>query len=179
MIVRGLLDFARQTEPQKVLSDITEVTQKSINLISHQASIQNVKIEKKIKPDLPKIMIDAGQIQQVFINILLNAIEAMPRGETLTVSSEVEDEMTAIQFTDTGIGIPEENLPKIFDPFFTTKEQGKGTGLGLSVSYGIIERHRGKLEVKSQVGKGTTFTVKLPIKEIVSEAEEKRNQLDG
>jgi len=176
MIVKGLLDFARQTEPQKVLSDINEVTQKSINLISHQASIQNVKIERKIQPDLPQIMIDVGQIQQVFINILLNAIEAMPQGGILTVSSEIEDQMVIVGFTDTGIGIPEENLPKIFDPFFTTKKQGKGTGLGLSVSYGIIERHRGKLEVKSQVGKGTTFTVKLPIKEIISETEEKRNQ---
>jgi two-component system NtrC family sensor kinase len=179
MIVKGLLEFARQTKPQKVLSDINEVTHKSINLISHQASIQNVKIEKEIKPDLPKIMIDAVQIQQVFINLLLNAIDAMPQGETLTVSSGIDGEMIAIRFTDAGIGIPEENLQKIFDPFFTTKEQGKGTGLGLSVSYGIIERHRGKLEVKSEVGNGTTFTVKLPIKEIVSEAEEKRNPSNG
>ena len=174
-IVKGLLDFARQTEPLKTLSDINEVIGKSIDLISHQASLQNVKIEKRVKPDLPKTMIDVGQIQQVFINILLNAIEAMPNGGTLTVSSGIEDEMVALRFTDTGVGIPEENLPKILDPFFTTKEQGKGTGLGLSVSYGIIERHRGKLGVKSQVGKGTTFTVKLPIKEKDTEPEEKGN----
>jgi two-component system NtrC family sensor kinase len=172
-IVKGLLDFARQTEPQKTLSDVNEVIDKSINLISHQAGMQNVKIEEKIKPDLPQIMIDAGQVQQVFINILLNGIEAMPQGGTLTVSSGIEDQMATIRFTDTGIGIPEENLPKIFDPFFTTKKIGKGTGLGLSVSYGIIERHRGKLEVKSQVGKGTTFTVKLPVKEKASEVGEK------
>jgi len=176
MIVKGLLDFARQTEPRKALSDINEVIGKSIDLISHQASLQNVKIDKKIKPDLPKIMIDMGQIQQVFINILLNAIEAMPQGGTLIVSSGAEDEMVAIRFTDTGIGIPQENLPKILDPFFTTKKQGKGTGLGLSVSYGIIERHRGKLEVRSKVGKGTTFTVKLPIKEKAFEIGEKGNQ---
>ena len=164
-IVKGLLDFARQTEPQKTLSDINEVIDKSIDLVSHQASMQSVKIEKKIKPDLPKTMIDVGQIQQVFINILLNAIEAMPQGGTLTVSSALEDQMAAVKFTDTGVGIPPEVLPKILDPFFTTKEQGRGTGLGLSVSYGIIERHRGKLEVKSKVGKGTTFTVRLPVKE--------------
>jgi two-component system NtrC family sensor kinase len=163
-IVKGLLDFARQTAPQKTLSDINEVIEKSTDLVSHQAGMQNVRIEKKIKPDLPKIMIDVGQIQQVFINILLNAIEAMPQGGTLTVSSGTEDEMVVLRFTDTGVGIPKEILPKILDPFFTTKEQGKGTGLGLSVSYGIIERHRGKLEVQSEVGKGTTFTVKLPIK---------------
>jgi two-component system NtrC family sensor kinase len=172
-IVKGLLDFARQTAPQKTLSDINEVIEKSIDLVAHQASMQNVKIEKKIKPDLPKTMLDVGQIQQVFINILLNAIEAMPQGGTLTVSSGIQDEVAAIQFTDTGIGIPKEILPKILDPFFTTKEQGKGTGLGLSVSYGIIERHRGKLEVKSKVGEGTTFTVKLPIKEKTFEIGEK------
>jgi len=175
-IVKGLLDFARQTEPQKALSDINEVIDKSVDLVFHQASMQSVKIEKKVRPNLPRTMIDVGQIQQVFINILLNAIEAMPQGGTLTVSSGIEDEMAAIQFTDTGIGIPEENLPKILDPFFTTKKQGKGTGLGLSVSYGIVERHQGKLEVKSKVGKGTTFTVKLPIKEKAFEIGEKGNQ---
>ncbi len=163
-IVKGLLDYARQTEPRKTLSDINEVADKSIDLIAHQASLQNVKIEKKLQPDLPKIMIDVGQIQQVFINILLNAIEAMPQGGTLTLSSGMDDQMVALRFADTGIGIPEEILPKILDPFFTTKEQGRGTGLGLSVSYGIIERHRGKLEVKSKVGEGSTFTVKLPLR---------------
>ncbi len=172
-IVKGLLDFARQTEPQKTLSDINELIDKSIDLVSHQASMQNVRIDRKVKPDLPKTMIDVGQIQQVFINILLNAIEAMPKGGTLTVSSGIEDQMAAIRFADTGIGIPKENLPKILDPFFTTKKQGRGTGLGLSVSYGIIERHRGKLEVQSQVGKGTTFTVKLPVKEKDFEAGKK------
>jgi two-component system, NtrC family, sensor kinase len=175
-IIKGLLDFARQTEPAKTLCDVNEVIDKSINLISHQASMQNVKIEKKIKADLPKIMIDAGQIQQVFMNILLNAVEAMLEGGNLTVSSDIRDDMAIIQFTDTGIGIPVENLVKIFDPFFTTKKQGKGTGLGLSVSYGIIERHQGKLEVKSQVEKGTTFTVKLPTKERALEVGKKENQ---
>ncbi|MCJ7770062.1 ATP-binding protein, partial [Candidatus Bathyarchaeota archaeon] len=164
-IVKGLLDFARQTEPQKVLSDVNEALDKSINLISHQAGMQNVKIEKKTQPDLPKIMIDTGQIQQVFMNILLNAIEAMPEGGALTVHLGVEDKAIVIGFTDTGVGIPDENLSKIFDPFFTTKKQGKGTGLGLSVSYGIVEKHKGNLEVKSRVGKGATFTVKLPLEE--------------
>ncbi|KPK99942.1 MAG: hypothetical protein AMJ90_09170 [candidate division Zixibacteria bacterium SM23_73_2] len=163
-IIKGLLEFARQTTPEKTLSDINEVIEKSIDLISHQASMQSVRIDKKIKPDLPEIMIDVGQIQQVFINLLLNAIESMPEGGTLTVSSAIENRMVAVSFADTGIGIPEENLSRIFDPFFTTKDQGKGTGLGLSVSYGLIERHRGKLDVKSKKGKGTTFTVKLPIK---------------
>ena len=149
------------------------MVQKSIDLISHQAGLQNVKIEKKIRDGIPKMMIDAGQIQQVFINMLLNAIEAMPEGGTLTVSTDMEDKKAVVRFADTGVGIPEENLPKILDPFFTTKEQGRGTGLGLSVSYGIVERHRGKLDVKSKVGKGTTFTVKLPITEKTRENEPK------
>jgi two-component system NtrC family sensor kinase len=167
-IVKGLLDYARQTAPQKTLCDANEVLDKSIDLISHQATLQSVRIERKFKPDLPKIMIDVGQIQQVLINILLNAIEAMPQGGTLTVSTGMDDKMVALRFADTGSGIPEDVLPKIFDPFFTTKEQGRGTGLGLSVSFGIIERHRGKLEVKSKVGEGTTFTVKLPVKTTAS-----------
>jgi two-component system NtrC family sensor kinase len=164
-IVKGLLDFARQTEPQKALADVNEVIEKSLDLISHQANLLNIKIEKDISPHLPKIMIDAGQIQQVSINILLNAIEAMPEGGSLSISSGIEEEMIAIRFTDSGIGIPEENLSKVFDPFFTTKKIGKGTGLGLSVSYGIIDKHQGKLEVESRVGKGTTFIAKLPLKE--------------
>ncbi|UCB52007.1 MAG: HAMP domain-containing protein [Candidatus Zixiibacteriota bacterium] len=172
-IVKGLLEFARQTEPQKASSDINRLIDKSIDLIFHQAGLQNVKIEKKMKVRFPKIMVDVGQIQQVFINILLNAIESMPQGGSLVVSSGIEDEMAAIRFTDTGHGISEKDLPKIFDPFFTTKRQGQGTGLGLSVSYGIIERHRGKLGVKSKVGKGTTFTVKLPITESSSEIPQK------
>ncbi len=175
-IVKGLLDFARQTEPDKALTDLNEVIEKSIDLISHQASMQSIKIEKKIKPDIPRIMIDVGQIQQVFINILLNAIEAMPGGGTLTITSGIEDHMVTIGFSDTGAGIPEENMRKIFDPFFTTKKQGRGTGLGLSVSYGIIEKHRGRLDVKSQVGKGSTFKIKLPIEEKTSQTEKKRNQ---
>jgi signal transduction histidine kinase len=99
------------------------------------------------------------------VNIILNAAEAMSQGGTLTIESDFDPEKkhVKVSFTDTGSGISEENLPKIFDPFFTTKRSGRGTGLGLSVSYGIIQRHNGYLEVKSQLGKGSTFTVKLPL----------------
>jgi len=110
-------------------------------------------------------MMDTDQIKQVFVNIILNAAEAMPQGGTLTIETETDSDsrFLKVNFTDTGSGIPEENLSKIFDPFFTTKRSGKGTGLGLSVSYGIIQRHNGFLEVKSQIGRGSTFTVKLPL----------------
>jgi signal transduction histidine kinase len=97
------------------------------------------------------------------MNILLNAADAMPAGGTLTITSNPEDSFVQVRFTDTGIGIPEKNLNRIFDPFFTTKADKKGTGLGLAVSYGIIDRHRGQIDVQSEEGKGTTFTIKLPL----------------
>jgi two-component system NtrC family sensor kinase len=111
-------------------------------------------------------MMDSGQIQQVFTNIILNAAEAMTPGGELTVASRTAagDGAIEIEITDTGCGIPPENLEKIFDPFFTTKEVGRGTGLGLAVSYGIIARHKGTIGVKSEPGKGTTFTVRLPLR---------------
>jgi signal transduction histidine kinase len=110
-------------------------------------------------------MMDSSQIQQVFTNIVLNAAEAMAGGGKLIVASRVAvgGESIEIEFTDTGCGIPRENIEKIFDPFFTTKEVGRGTGLGLAVSYGIIASHKGAIEVKSEQGKGTTFIVRLPL----------------
>lgn len=164
-IVKGLLEFARQTEPSKSPADINKVLEETLSLIQHQAIFHNVKVEKKLREALPKVMVDVDQIKQVFVNIILNAAEAMSQGGTLTIESDLDSEkrFVLISFTDTGCGISEENLSKIFDPFFTTKRSGKGTGLGLSVSYGIIQRHNGFLEVKSQLGKGSTLTIKLPL----------------
>ena len=112
--------------------------------------------------DLPLVNGDKNQLQQVFLNLTLNACEAMPDGGTLMVGSSVAGERVVVKVTDTGCGIKREHLDQIFEPFFTTKPVGKGTGLGLSVSYGIIQQHGGTLEVESEVGKGTTFTVTLP-----------------
>jgi len=164
-IVKGLLDFARQTEPKVEESDVNETLERTLALVENQALFQNVKIAKVFPPSLPRTMMDGGQIQQVFTNIVLNAAEAMEgRGElTIVTRMSREGESIEIEFTDTGHGIPQENLEKIFDPFFTTKEVGHGTGLGLAVSYGIIAKHKGTIDVKSEAGKGTTFIVRLPL----------------
>jgi two-component system NtrC family sensor kinase len=163
-IVRGLLDFARESKPQKRPCNINELILQTLSLVEHQAVFHDIRIVKGLDPQVPTILVDANQIQQVFMNILLNAADAMPAGGVLTITSNLipEDSFVQVRFTDTGTGIPEKNLNRIFDPFFTTKADKKGTGLGLAVSYGIIDRHRGQIEVQSEEGKGTTFTIKLP-----------------
>jgi len=165
-IVRGLLDFARQSEPNVEEADANEILKRTLSLLRNQSLFQNIKITTQFSPSLPKAMMDSGQIQQVFTNIILNAAEAIGgQGEVNIATMIAEDgRFIEIEFTDTGCGISRENFDKIFDPFFTTKEVGRGTGLGLAVSYGIIARHRGIIEVKSNPGEGTTFTVKLPLK---------------
>jgi two-component system NtrC family sensor kinase len=164
-IVKGLLEFARQTEPSKSPANINRVLEETLSLLENQAIFHNVKVVKKLKGDLPTAMVDIDQIKQVFVNIILNAAEAMSQGGTLTIESDLDSQKRFVQisFSDTGCGIAGENLSKIFDPFFTTKRSGKGTGLGLSVSYGIIQRHKGFLEVKSKLGEGSTFRIKLPL----------------
>ncbi len=163
-IVRGLLDFARESKPQKRPCNINELILQTLSLVEHQAVFHDIRIVKSLDPQVPMILVDANQIQQVFMNILLNAADAMPAGGVLTITSKLisEDSFAQVRFSDTGIGIPEKNLNRIFDPFFTTKADKKGTGLGLAVSYGIIDRHRGQIEVQSEEGKGTTFTIRLP-----------------
>ncbi|RQW76746.1 MAG: two-component sensor histidine kinase, partial [Geobacter sp.] len=163
-IVRGLLEFSRESVPQKKWTSLNAVMMAALGLIKNQALFQNITIATDLSPDVPKIPADPNQLEQVFINILLNASHAMPGGGTLgIVTGYAEDRNYAlVKISDTGHGIPAENLRKIFDPFFTTKENS-GTGLGLSVSYGIVNNHGGTIEVESAVGEGTTFAIKLPI----------------
>jgi len=167
-IVRGLLDFARQTEPNKVRADVNSVLKESLRLTENQALVQNVEVVKKFNHHLPDVMLDKGQIQQVFVNIIVNAVDAMPDGGTLTVATDTSEarESVKVEFGDTGCGIAPDDISKVFDPFFTTKDASKGTGLGLAVSYGIVARHSGNIEVQSRVGKGSTFTVNLPVEEL-------------
>jgi signal transduction histidine kinase/CheY-like chemotaxis protein len=162
-IIQNLLDFARHSEPTPHLTNINELIDASCELVEHQISLQNVKLVKDYDPALPSIMADPNQLQQVFINIMLNAYQAMPDGGTLHITTRTVSSELQVMFADTGPGIPEENLQHIFDPFFTTKEVGEGTGLGLSVSYGIVKAHGGDIEVDSQMGKGTTLIIKLPL----------------
>jgi two-component system NtrC family sensor kinase len=163
-IVRGLLDFARQRKPDKKEWDIHLLLNNTLTLVEKQAPFQNIRIQKEFRNGIPMLLIDADQIQQVFMNILLNAADAMTaNGGSLNIRTDVKNGMAEISFTDTGQGIPKEHLSKLFDPFFTTKQTGKGTGLGLAISYGIIQSHSGNIEVESEVGKGSTFRIKLPI----------------
>jgi len=161
-IVRNLLDFARQRPLSLKPIDVNTVVEEALSLLANQIAIQGIALEKHLSAT-PAVLADFGQLRQAFINIALNACDAMPKGGTLTVSSAaIRDEaMVEVRFTDTGEGIAAEHLPKILDPFFTTKE--KGTGLGLSVVYGIVERHGGNLDIRSQVGKGTTVVIRVPV----------------
>jgi len=164
-IVKSLLEFARQTEPKKEPADINRAINDGLFFLVNQALFHNIEIVKKLDPFLPFVQGNSGQLKQVFVNIIVNAAEAMHGSGTLTIATtQSPDRKTVlIEFTDTGEGIPEENLTRIFEPFFTTKDVGKGTGLGLATSYGIIEEHGGKIRVRSKVGEGTTFTIELPV----------------
>jgi two-component system NtrC family sensor kinase len=163
-IVRGLLDFARQRKPDKKEWDINTLIDQTLTLVENQARFQNIKIIKQFRKDIPMLFLDGDQIQQVFMNIIINAADAMTgNGGTLTVKTDLNNGIAEISFTDTGRGINKEHLSKLFTPFFTTKETGKGTGLGLAISYGIIQSHNGEIDVESDVGKGSTFRIKLPI----------------
>jgi two-component system, NtrC family, sensor kinase len=163
-IVRGLLEFSRESVPQKSPISLNDVLDASLALVENQAQFLNITIIRDYSPDLPQLSADPNQLEQVFINMLLNASHAMAHGGILRIVTDTTREKlyAVVRIADTGCGIPEENLPKIFDPFFTTKD-ASGTGLGLSVSYGIINSHGGIIEVESSVGVGTTFTIKLPM----------------
>jgi signal transduction histidine kinase len=162
-IIRNLLDFARQKEPMLQLTDINQVIEQVLAMVGHQAQMQKIEVVKEFSPCLPKVIADFDQLQQVFTNLTLNAIQAMPNGGRLTLRSSAVDTEVKIDVQDTGCGIPKENMFKLFTPFFTTKEKGKGVGLGLAVVHGIIQRHKGRIKVQSEIGKGTTFSVYLGV----------------
>ena len=163
-VVRNLLDFSRTEAPALKKLEVEEVIQKTVSLIRNQLMIVGVKLELNIPEDIPPIRGNLHNLEQVFLNLLLNAIQAMPDGGKITIEvRSTEDGYVAIDVSDTGVGIKPDALEKIFDPFYTTKPAGRGTGLGLSIVYGIIKKHGGYVEVKSEVNVGTTFTVYLPV----------------
>ena len=162
-IVHSLLDFARQTDLILKPVRIGAVVEEVISLVSYEAERKHITITREEKPLVPIVTVDFNQIQQVFVNLVVNAIQAMSEGGKLNITIALsEDGFVKTSFTDSGCGIPPENMDKLFTPFFTTKGAVKGVGLGLSVSYGVVERHGGRIEVQSEVGKGSTFTVYLP-----------------
>jgi PAS domain S-box-containing protein len=165
-VVRNLLTFARKHETEKKPVNINSIIEKVLELRAYEQKVNNIEVNTQFAPDLPEVIADGFQLQQVFINIIINAehfmIEAHGRGMLNITTERVENTIKA-SFADDGPGIAKENLGHLFDPFFTTKEAGKGTGLGLSICHGIITEHGGRIYAKSELGKGATFVVELPV----------------
>ncbi len=182
-IIRRLLDFAREKKPEKKFSDLNQIIEETERLIERPAHLRDIEIRKELDTSLPPVWVDADQIKQVVMNMLVNAQQAIEKKGTIDVRTRIAPEpkraeplaepvrMVEIAVMDTGCGIPAKNLQRIFDPFFTSKEVGKGTGLGLSVSHGIVRAHGGLIEVESTVGEGTTFHVYLPVQPDAETAE--------
>ncbi len=167
-IVQNLLSFARKQKPERTLSDINEILEKTVELRSYELQVNNIELTRELDRHLPKTIADAHQLQQVFLNILTNAeqamLEAHGKGQlTIRTRFDANNARIIVEIIDDGPGISENYLPKIFDPFFTTKEVGKGTGLGLSLSYGMIKEHGGNIFARSNLGSGATFVIELPV----------------
>ncbi len=164
-IVQGLLDFSRQRKRYVETLDINKAVEEIFELMEIQSVFQGIEIRKELDPHLPPIEGDKSQLQEVFINLALNAADAMEDGGVLIIRSFLNNDTVKVAFEDTGCGIPEEQMQNIFEPFFTTKSEKNGTGLGLSVSHGIITKHGGEISVESRLNKGATFTIRLPSKQ--------------
>ncbi len=163
-LVRNLLTFSRTTPMNLQAADLNPVIAQSLRLVQHQLDLAGIQVQQQLDPDLPQVHCDAAQIEQVILALVMNTLDAMPQGGNLwiTTSFTREPNLVRIVVRDDGSGIPAEILPRIFEPFLTTKETGRGVGLGLAISHSILERHRGAIEVQSELGRGTTFTVTLP-----------------
>jgi len=164
-IVADLLAFSRRSRRPETLASIKEIVENTMTLVSHKLELGGVQLELHMGENVPPLRCDPSQMQQVVMNLLLNAAEATPPGGRVTVTTAVDlaSNRLVLEVRDTGAGMQPAVVDKIFDPFFTTKEEGKGVGLGLAVVYGIVQSHGGEIEVKSAVGSGTTFRVLLPL----------------
>lgn len=163
VIIQGLLEFSRDNEPQKVPANVNDILDKALSILNNEFFIHHIRIDEDLENNLPLILLDADQIEQVLINILLNAAHAIEKDGIISIKirMDVEQAKLSIEIADNGRGITEKEMGKIFDPFFSTKSNG--TGLGLAVSYGIIRNHQGNIRVESRLGKGSYFTIDLPI----------------
>jgi C4-dicarboxylate-specific signal transduction histidine kinase len=174
-IIKHMRDFARQSEVVKTKVNINEPIKDVFKVLGHQLKVHQIELKLDLAPELPYIMADHNRLEQVFINLVTNAVDAMDKKgdelgdigwkRLLKIKSFSENGQAVVTVTDTGTGIPKEIIDKIFEPFFTTKEVGKGTGLGVSISYGIVKDYNGTIEIKSEVGKGTTFELRFPVSE--------------
>jgi two-component system NtrC family sensor kinase len=156
------LNFSRTGAAEIANVDVNHVVEETLSLVAHPLKTSQIQVVKNLGDGLPAVRGSANKLQQVFLNLFLNARDAMPSGGILEVRTSAHNGSVEIEVVDTGAGIPREHINRIFDPFFTTKSSGRGTGLGLSVSYGIIKEHAGKVDVRSAPGKGTSFHVELP-----------------
>jgi two-component system NtrC family sensor kinase len=167
-IVQNLLSFARKQKPERTLSDVNDILEKTVELRGYELQVNNIEISRDLDRNLPKTIADAHQLQQVFLNIITNAEQAMLEAHgkgclTIRTRADTQNARIIVELGDDGPGIPEVHLTRIFDPFFTTKDVGKGTGLGLSLSYGMIKEHGGNIYARSRLGEGSTFVIELPI----------------
>jgi two-component system NtrC family sensor kinase len=162
-IIQELLEFSREREPQKVLKNINDVINKALSILENEFRLHHISTDKALSAELPNTLLDINQMEQVFVNLLLNAVEAIQEKGVITIKSYLDRSQSyaIIEIIDTGCGIAPDDLNKIFEPFFSTKP--KGTGLGLAVSYGIVRNHQGDIKVSSQPGSGTCFTIEIPV----------------
>jgi signal transduction histidine kinase len=179
-IVRNLLDFARGSEIEASAHEVQDIIEDTLRLATNEIKRAKVKIKGELAPNLPPIYGDQQQLKQVFLNIVLNALDAMRGDGTLNIScnNTKDREHVCVEFTDTGVGIPEHMISDVFSPFFTTKPGAKGTGLGLAVSLGIIRQHGGDIKVNSQVGKGTTFSITLPVAKVPADISDEDREVE-
>jgi signal transduction histidine kinase len=161
-IVNNLLNFSRTGALEFTEVNLNSVVEETLSLIAHPLKTAHVRVTRNLQQELPPVLGSNNKLQQVFLNLFMNARDAMPAGGMVEVRTASNNGTVEIEITDTGSGIPRENLHRIFDPFFTTKSSGRGTGLGLSVSYGIIKEHSGKVDVRSTPDKGTSFRLEFP-----------------
>ena len=162
-VTHRILGFARKTEVSIEIFDINDIIKHSTVFLEKEILYKNIRLELNLKENLPKVRSDKGQLQQVFLNVIKNAIDAVENGGIVAVSTDIKDEnMVKVSIKDNGHGISDEDLKHMFEPFYTTKEKGKGTGLGLSITYGIVKNLGGDILVESEVNKGTTFIVEIP-----------------
>jgi PAS domain S-box-containing protein len=174
-IVSGLLNFSRTGTGEFDSVNLNDALKETLSLLEHQLSGQGITVVDELAEELPTIYGDYGKLQQVFLNLVLNARDAMPQGGSVTLRSRANGQRVLVEIADTGAGIPQDDLDKIFDPFFTTKTTGQGTGLGLAVTYGIIKEHHGTIQANSAPGRGTTFVLEFPVLAAVAARQETTN----
>ncbi|MBI2556131.1 MAG: ATP-binding protein, partial [Planctomycetes bacterium] len=163
--IRNLLDFSRKSTCEKKICNIHHLINNTLLLVEHRLKIHKINLHKTLDEDVPPLLVDGNQIQQVILNLVNNAVDALPQGGDMFIETRLNKEAKSVEivFDDNGIGISSEDLKRVFDPFFTTKEPGRGTGLGLSICNNIISAHNGEITLESRLGNGTRFVVSLPI----------------